>query len=80
MQLACIQYVVTNGAQGMSNANKLFYKAFELYQNDPKRYGSILEEFYRNTLAVENHVAIDAGKIKSIKQGSFARNSSRIVD
>lgn len=45
MQLACIQYVVTNGAQGMSNANKLFYKTFELYQNDPERYSSILEEF-----------------------------------
>lgn len=45
MQLACIQYVVTNGERGMSNANKLFYKTFELYQNDPERYSRILEEF-----------------------------------
>lgn len=45
LQLGCIQYVVTGGKQGMSNANKLFYKVFDLYKDDPDRYNSILKEF-----------------------------------
>lgn len=45
MQLACIHYVVTEGREGMSNASKLFYATFELYQNDRERYECILREF-----------------------------------
>lgn len=45
MQLGCIRYVATDGKQGMSNANKLFYKTFDLYKNDPEQYNSILRKF-----------------------------------
>ena len=31
IQLACVHYVVTNGAEGMSNASKLFYDTYKLY-------------------------------------------------
>ena len=47
MQLACIHFVVTNGAEGMSNASKLFYDTYELIQNKPEKFEAILEGFYR---------------------------------
>lgn len=48
MQLACIHYVVTEGREGMSNASKLFYKTYEMYLRDKKRYLSILTSFYES--------------------------------
>lgn len=46
MQLACIHYVVTDGCEGMSNASKLFYKTYEMYLQDRKRFDTILRNFY----------------------------------
>lgn len=46
MQLACIQYVVTGGREGMPNASKLFYKTYELFLRDPEKYRAILNSFY----------------------------------
>ena len=45
MQLACIHYIVTNGHEGMANASKVFYQAYELYQNSPQSFANIRNEF-----------------------------------
>ena len=47
MQLMCIDYIVTNGERGLSNASRLFYKTYELYKNAPEQFKSILQKFYR---------------------------------
>lgn len=47
MQIACIHYVATDGAEGMSNASKLFYEAYELYSANPKQFEEIVRGFYR---------------------------------
>ena len=47
MQLSCIQYVVTNGAYGLSGASKLFYQTYALYNENPQMFSRILEEFNR---------------------------------
>ncbi len=46
MQLGCIHYVVTDGAEGMSNASKLFYQTYEIYRNEPSTFNKILRQFY----------------------------------
>lgn len=45
MQLGCIHYVVTSGNEGMSNASKLFYDTYELYNSEPDKFQQILKEF-----------------------------------
>lgn len=47
MQLACIQYVVTNGKYGLSDASELFYQTHKLYKEYPQMFHLILHEFYR---------------------------------
>jgi hypothetical protein len=47
MQIVCIHYVVTNGAEGMSNVNQLFYKTYELYRTNPAKFYEIRDEFYQ---------------------------------
>ena len=47
MQLAGLHYVVTDGAEGLSNVSKIFYKAYDLYRDDPERFQKIKDEFYR---------------------------------
>lgn len=47
LQLACVHYVVTNGLQGMSNANKLFYQTYDLYQKNRVCFEQIVHEFYQ---------------------------------
>jgi hypothetical protein len=47
MQIACIHYVATNGAEGMSNASQLFYKTYELYRTNPAKFYKIRDEFYQ---------------------------------
>ena len=47
MQLGCIHYVVTSGKEGMSNASKLFYDTYELYNKDVEKFQKILHEFCR---------------------------------
>lgn len=46
MQLACAQYVVTDGQKGLSAASRLFYQVYELYQQDPVRFEEIKKQFY----------------------------------
>lgn len=47
LQLACIHFVVTDGAEGMANASKLFYETYDLIQNQPDRFEDILHKFYQ---------------------------------
>lgn len=47
MQICCIHYVATGGTEGFSNASKIFYEAYELFENNPSEFNSIVEEFYR---------------------------------
>ena len=47
MQLGCIHYVVTGGKEGMSGASNLFYKTYDLYKNEPTRFQSICDDFYK---------------------------------
>lgn len=46
MQLACIHYVVTDGAFGLSSASKLFYATYQLYKENPTIYDDILKQFH----------------------------------
>ena len=46
MQLACLQYIVTEGEEGMPNAGKIFREAYDLFQRDPEAFKSIKSEFY----------------------------------
>lgn len=46
MQIGCIHYVVTEGAEGLSNASKLFYTAYDLYQDEPEQFNAIVNEFH----------------------------------
>ena len=50
MQLGCIHYVVTGGKEGMSGASNLFYKTYDLYKNEPTRFQSICDDFYKHWL------------------------------
>lgn len=45
MQLACIHYIVTDGKEGMSNASKVFYQAYDLYMNEPETFNKIKDDF-----------------------------------
>ena len=47
MQLACVQYVVTNGQEGMPNAAKVFHDAYKLFCDNPGEFNDIKDEFYR---------------------------------
>lgn len=47
MQIRCIQYVVTNGEEGLSKVGKIFYDAHHLYVADRKKFDAILNEFYQ---------------------------------
>lgn len=46
MQSACIHYVFTDGTEGLSNANDLFYKAHDLFMNDQEKFYELLNAFY----------------------------------
>lgn len=46
MQLACLQYIVSNGHTGMPNAGKVFYEAYSLFQEDPETFRRIKTDFY----------------------------------
>lgn len=46
MQLGCIHYVATDGKEGFSNASKLFYDTYSLYQTDAERFNQIVQGFY----------------------------------
>ena len=46
LQLGCVHYVVTDGAEGMSSVSHLFRETCELYQTDPVRFRQIRDEFY----------------------------------
>lgn len=45
MQLACIQYVVTDGKEGLSNVGALFYETYDLYLKNLKIFERIYDEF-----------------------------------
>lgn len=46
MQLGCIQYVVTNGQEGMSNCSRVFYDAYDLYKKEPEKFQQMLDNVY----------------------------------
>ena len=46
MQLYCIDYILTDGKEGLSNASRIFYKAHELYKTDPTRFQKIARNFW----------------------------------
>ena len=48
MQAACIHYVFTNGKEGLSNANDMFYKAYDLFKNHIDKFNQLLDTFYKN--------------------------------
>lgn len=47
MQLACLQYVVSNGEIGMPNAAKIFREAYNLFGNNLEEFKTIKDSFYR---------------------------------
>ena len=47
MQLGCIDYVVSGGKTGLSNAAKIFYDAYDLFIRNRSHYYLILSDFYR---------------------------------
>lgn len=47
MQIGCIHYVATGGKEGFSNASKIFYEAYELFEKNLSDFNLIVEEFYR---------------------------------
>lgn len=47
MQIGCIHYVASDGNEGFSNASKIFYEAYKLFENNPLGFNAILEDFYR---------------------------------
>lgn len=59
MQLACLQYIVSDGKEGMSNAGKVFHQAYELFQTDPQRFKKIKEDFYTQFASTEGPVQMN---------------------
>lgn len=47
MQMAGLHYIFTDGAAGLSNVSKIFYKAVDLYRKKPNQFERQKEEFYR---------------------------------
>ena len=47
MQIGCIHYIATDGKEGFSNASKIFFKAYELFESDPSKFNCIAEDFYK---------------------------------
>lgn len=47
MQIGCIHYVATGGKEGFSNASKIFYEAYELFEKNLSDFNLIVEDFYR---------------------------------
>ena len=47
MQLACIHYVATDGAEGLSGASKLFYDTYDLYLSDKAKFTCIYNDFMK---------------------------------
>ena len=47
MQLQCVRYVVTEGKEGMANASKVFYEAYDLFKNNRSTFDWIKDDFYR---------------------------------
>lgn len=45
MQLGCVHYVITNGAEGYSNVSKLFYETYQLYLDEREKFDLILSNF-----------------------------------
>lgn len=45
MQLACLQFVVSEGRAGMPNAAKVFHDAYELCLRNPEEFKKIKEDF-----------------------------------
>ena len=46
MQLGCIQYVVTDGKAGLSQASQLFYDTYKLFLEEREVFDRILKNFY----------------------------------
>ena len=46
MQLQCVRYVVTEGKEGMANASKVFYEAYDLFKNNRSTFDWIKDDFY----------------------------------
>ncbi len=46
MQIRCIHYVTTGGKEGLSNASKIFYEAYELFESNPSEFKMIVDDFY----------------------------------
>lgn len=46
MQIGCIHYVATGGKEGLSNASKVFYEAYNLFEENLKEFNSIVNGFY----------------------------------
>ena len=53
MQLACLQYIISDGEKGMPNGGKVFCQAYELFQTDPQRFKKIKEDFYDKFASTE---------------------------
>lgn len=47
MQIGCIHYIATDGKERFSNASKIFFKAYELFESDPSKFNCIAEDFYK---------------------------------
>lgn len=46
MQIRCIHYVATKGKEGLSNVSKVFYDAYDLFENDLDTFEAIVADFY----------------------------------
>lgn len=46
MQIQCIRYVITDGKEGLHNASKIFYEAYDLYKNDIQEFNTLANDFY----------------------------------
>ena len=46
MQFGCIDYVVTDGKEELSNVSKIFCNAYDLYKKEPMKFNQMIEEFY----------------------------------
>lgn len=47
MQIRCIHHIATNGREGLSNVGKIFSEAYDLSENNPKEFYSIVDDFYQ---------------------------------
>lgn len=45
MQLECIQFIVSDGTEGIKNVGQVFRDVFKLYEELPSIYSLILEDF-----------------------------------